>query len=111
MQQAIVKCRPAKVAFGSALVPEHVLCRRYIMMPGHYGINPVSGKPEPVITNPFGASGHIESSAGPTDPEVGFMALQDMAGNWVSILANYWNFLLRRTTVAIGKKVLESSTF
>jgi hypothetical protein len=89
VQEAMQKAQPARIAFGSVMVPEHVLCRRYIMKQGHYGINPVTGLTEAVITNPFGAADHIECSAGPVDPEVGFIALKDMAGNWISILANY----------------------
>lgn len=89
VRSAMMQAQPAQIAFGSVLVPEHVLCRRYIMKPGHYGINPVTALQEQVVTNPFGAGEHIQCSAGEVDPEVGFIAVKDLSGNYTSILANY----------------------
>jgi neutral ceramidase len=89
VQRAIDNIKPARIAFGSVQVPEHVLCRRYIMKPGFVSKNPVTGRPEQVVTNPFGAEDQIEKSAAPTDPEVGYIALQDISNNWMCILANY----------------------
>jgi neutral ceramidase len=89
VEEAISNCRAAKIGFGSVQVPEHVLCRRYFMKPGFISINPVNGQADQVRTNPFGAAGYIEKSAGPVDPEVGFMAVQTLDGQWISVLANY----------------------
>ena len=89
VQEALARCRPAKIGFGCVQAPEHVLCRRYFMKPGFVSINPVNGREEQVRTNPIGAAAFIEKSAGPVDPDVGFMAVQALDGEWISVLANY----------------------
>jgi neutral ceramidase len=81
--------RPAKIAFGSASAPEHLLCRRYKMDDGYIAPNPVTGSTDQVKTNPFGAEAKILQSAAPVDPEIGYMAVQEMDGTWISLLANY----------------------
>jgi neutral ceramidase len=89
VQQAMANCRPARIGFGTVQAPEHVLCRRYVMKAGYAAINPVTGCPDQVKTNPFGAVDQIEKSAGPVDPEIGFVAIQSVNGEWISLLANY----------------------
>jgi neutral ceramidase len=89
VQEAMRKAVPARVGFGSVEVPEHVLCRRYIMKAGYAAHNPVTGKAEQVVTNPFGAEAYIEQSAASVDPEVGYLALQNEHGQWLALLANY----------------------
>jgi hypothetical protein len=81
--------RPAKVAWGSVDVPEHVLCRRYKMTPQYSARNPVTGKLDLVKTNPFDGADQIERGANQTDPEVSFLAIKDIDDRWISILANY----------------------
>lgn len=80
---------PAKIAFGSVNIPEHVRCRRYYMQHGFEAINPVSGEADIVITNPFGNGHLIERPAAETDPQVSYLAIKDLKGNWISLLANY----------------------
>lgn len=89
VQQAIGNFQPARIGFGSVQVREHVLCRRYIMNGGIQPLNPVNGRHDKVLTNPFGAAEHIVMPAGPVDPEVGFIAVQSLNGQWISVLANY----------------------
>jgi neutral ceramidase len=87
--QAIQNTRPARVAFGSVDVPEHVRSRRYFMQDVYSAINPVTGGMDSVKTNPF-ENGHlIDRSASETDPQVSFLAVQDLGGEWISLLANY----------------------
>lgn len=81
--------RPAKVAWGSVDVPEHVLCRRYKMSPQYSARNPVTGKLDVVKTNPFDGSNLIEYGVNQTDPEVSFFALKGMDDKWISVFANY----------------------
>lgn len=83
------KAVKAKIAFGSVAVPEHVLCRRYVMKSDQYGLNPVTGQREMVVTNPLGVENEIESAAAVPDPELAYLAIQDHYGKWISILANY----------------------
>lgn len=81
--------RPAKIGFGSVHVPDHVVCRRYIMKKPFAGANPVSGKIEEVKTNPFGLEHLIERPASTVDPEVSFLAVQGLDSSWISVLSNY----------------------
>ncbi|MEO5997629.1 MAG: hypothetical protein ABIN89_12905 [Chitinophagaceae bacterium] len=80
---------PARVAFGSVDVPEHVRCRRYFLQDECKPANPVNGKIDKVKTNPFGFEEQIVKSVAETDPQVCFMVIQDTTGNWMSLLANY----------------------
>lgn len=87
--KAIQNLRPAKIAFGSVDVPEHVRSRRYFMQENYKAINPVTGNRDLVKTNPFGNGHLIDHPASETDPQVSFLAVQDLEGNWISLLANY----------------------
>lgn len=86
---AIRNLRPARIAFGAVHAPEHLLCRRYEMNADYTALNPVTGQPDPVKTNPFGAENMILNSVAPTDPELGYLAVKGLDGRWISVLANY----------------------
>lgn len=81
--------RPARLAFGSAQAPEHAVCRRFWMREDYTPVNPVSGKQDAIKTNPFGVEKQIISPVSSPDPELSFLAVQDLTGEWISILANY----------------------
>ncbi|WP_138476652.1 hypothetical protein [Dyadobacter bucti] len=89
VQQAIAKMRPATIGFGSVAAPEHLLCRRYEMAEGYTPFNPVTGEPDQIKTNPFGVEDFIVKGIAPTDPELGYLAVKDMDGQWIGLLANY----------------------
>jgi neutral ceramidase len=89
VQQAKQKLRRAKIAFGTVNVPQHVLCRRYIMNDNYVARNPVTGGVDQVKTNPFGAGDQIYQKNASTDPQVSFLALQDSDGKWISVFGNY----------------------
>jgi neutral ceramidase len=86
---ALSRMKPAKVGFGSAMAPEHLLCRRYEMKEGYVPFNPVTGAADLVKTNPFGHEDYIAQSVAPTDPEVGYLAVKGEDGSWISLIANY----------------------
>ncbi len=86
---AMKKLKPAKVSSGSVDVPEHVLCRRYLMKEGYKPINPVTGDTDLVKTNPFGAENLIDRPAASPDPGVGFLAVKGLDETWIAILGNY----------------------
>ncbi len=86
---AIQNLAPAKIAFGSVQAPEHLRCRRYRMTSDYTPINPVTGQPDVIKTNPIGVEDHIIESIAPTDPELGYLAVQDLEGRWIGLLANY----------------------
>ena len=81
--------RPARVGFGAVDVPQHVLCRRYVMRPGYVARNPVTGGTDGVKTNPFGAESLIDHPLAPADAQVSFLAVQGTDGGWIGVLANY----------------------
>lgn len=81
--------RPAKVAFGSANAPEHVVCRRFYMKNGYHALNPVTGGEDKVKTNPFGDEDQIDRRVSKMDTEVSFMAVRGLDDSWISVLANY----------------------
>ena len=80
---------PSKIGFGKVNVPAHVRSRRYFMDNGYEPINPITGTKELVKTNPFGAENYIQNPATPTDPELSYLAIQQLSGEWVTVIANY----------------------
>lgn len=81
--------RPARIAFGSAAAPEHVLCRRYHMKEGYVPFNPVTGGIDQIKTNPFGGEDSILESVAATDPQLSYLAIQGLDGDWIALLGNY----------------------
>lgn len=83
---AINNLEPAKIAWGSGVVQQHVFNRRWLLK------NPLMGplgmidkaKMNPGIGNP-----ELVKPAGPTDPEVSFIALQSKDGRPIAVLGNY----------------------
>lgn len=79
----------AQIGFGSVKVPEHVLCRRYVMKDGFDEANPVNGTVDKVKTNPFRYEHLIERPAAKPNDEVCFLYVKDSHGKPLSLLANY----------------------
>jgi neutral ceramidase len=86
---ALKNMKPAKIASGSVDVPEHLLCRRYLMKESYVPVNPMTGKADQVKTNPFGVEHLIDIPASPTDPGVGFLAVKGLDERWIAVLGNY----------------------
>jgi len=89
VEQAGLKKREAKLAFGSVAIPQHVCCRRYLMMDEFDPINPISGAREKVKMNPVGVEHLIERPAANPDPELCFFGVKDLDDNWISVVGNY----------------------
>lgn len=87
--EAKAKMNPARIAFGSADAPEHVVCRRFFMKEGYVARNPVSGGLDKVKTNPAGDEDQIVKRVSQMDTQVGFMAVQSKDHQWISLVANY----------------------
>lgn len=87
--QACERLTPCMVAYGSARIPEHVVCRRYRMKKDFRPFDPFGKDTDTVVTNPFGQEDQILERAGETDPELAFMALRSLDGPWLGVLANY----------------------
>lgn len=80
---------PAKIAFGGIDVPEHVVCRRYIMDEGYKAYNPVTKGYDLIKTNPVGDEDKILRRASEVDASLNFLAVQGLDGRWISLLGNY----------------------
>ena len=89
VNQALSRLKPAKIGYGSAQVPEYVVCRRYEMEGDYEAKNPVSFQLDFVKTNPFGGENKIIKSNAQPDPQACFLAVKDLENNWISILGNY----------------------
>ena len=87
---AVNNLAPAKVAWGSGSVPQHVFCRRLTVKPGVTYTNQLGqpgdrakmnwSSPEPAVDGDF---------SGPVDPEVFALSLQYADGRPLALFANY----------------------
>ena len=80
---------PARIAYGGADLPSEVHNRRWHMKPGSVGVNPFGSPDDTVKMNPSRASDDLIKPAGPIDPEIAFIVIEDLDGQPVALLANY----------------------
>lgn len=80
---------PARIGWGSGSVPDEVHNRRWYMKEGTIPPNPFGETTDKVKMNPPRASEDLIEPAGPTDPEVAFLALESTDGAPLALLANY----------------------
>ncbi len=80
--------RPA--AIGSAVhpLPEEVFNRRWYLKPGKMPLNPF-GKMDAVKMNPGTDPNVLDHPAGPTDPDITIISVQDAKRKPLALLANY----------------------
>lgn len=81
--------RAARLGWGTVDQPQHLLCRRYRMEEDYQAINPVTGGLDAVKTNPFGDEHRITKATTTPDPELCYLAVQGLDGQWISLLGNY----------------------
>lgn len=89
VELAINKMAPARVAWGSGSVPQHVFNRRWHMKPGTVLADPFGGTNDLVKTNPGIGNPDLLDPAGPIDPELVILAVQTQTGKPLALLANY----------------------
>ncbi len=80
--------QPARIGYGSGSLPDEVFNRRWFLKEGTMPDNPF-GKKDTVKMNPPRASENLVKPAGPIDPEIAFLALEDLNGKPLALLANY----------------------
>ena len=81
--------RPAGVGAAASPLPEEVFCRRWFLKPGKMTPNPF-GQMDQVKTNPGTSPDVIDRPAGPTDPDVTILSVQDAkSAKPLALLANY----------------------
>lgn len=86
--RAINNLRPAKLAFGTVDVPEHLFNRRWHMRPGTVPPNPF-GQTDIVKMNPPAGSPNLMEPAGPIDPAISIIAVRDLQDRPISIFSAY----------------------
>ena len=86
---ALDNLAPAKVAWGSVDVPQHVFNRRWKMKPGGIPATPHGVTTDQVRTNPGVNNPNLLEPAGPTDPQVCFISVQSAEGKPIALYANY----------------------
>jgi neutral ceramidase len=86
---AVNNLAPAQVAWGSGSVPQHVFCRRLLIKDGVTYTNQLGFSTDRAKMNwdsPHPADGE---PAGPVDPEVFVLSVQNAEGKPLALLANY----------------------
>jgi hypothetical protein len=88
IRRAIHNLEPAKIGWATAREPDQVFNRRWRMKPGAIPPNPF-GQIDQVQMNPGQGNPNLLEPAGPTDPEICFLAVQAADGRPLALLANY----------------------
>ncbi len=80
--------RPAAVAVGTQPLPHEVFNRRWFLKPGQMKPNPFGGTDQ-VKMNPPNSPAALDRPAGPTDPAITFLSVQDARKRPLGLFANY----------------------
>ncbi len=80
--------RPAAVGAAAHPLPEEVFNRRWFLKPGKMPLNPF-GKMDQVKMNPGTGPDVLDRPAGPTDPDITVLSVQDTKRKPLALLANY----------------------
>ncbi|MBN2308706.1 MAG: neutral/alkaline non-lysosomal ceramidase N-terminal domain-containing protein [Candidatus Hydrogenedentes bacterium] len=88
VQCALNNLEPAQIGWGSGEEPEQVHCRRWYVDDPSLTLSPF-GHHDKVRMNPPGGHEALVKPAGPTDPEIAFLAVRSVDGRPIALLANY----------------------
>ncbi|MBI5775143.1 MAG: neutral/alkaline non-lysosomal ceramidase N-terminal domain-containing protein [Verrucomicrobia bacterium] len=80
--------RPAAVGASAHPLPDEVFNRRWYLKPGRMPLNPY-GKLDTVKMNPGTSPDVLERPAGPTDPDITVLSVQDPKRKQIALFANY----------------------
>jgi neutral ceramidase len=89
VRRALSLLAPAKIGWGYGEVPQHVFNRRWHLKPGTMPLNPFGNTSDQVKMNPGVGNPNLVRPAGPTDPQVWFISVQNAAGRPLALYANY----------------------
>lgn len=81
--------KPAKVGWSGSDLPDEVFNRRWFLQPGTVPTNPFGEDTDIVKMNPPRNSDILINPAGPTDPEVSVLYVENAKGQPLSVFANY----------------------
>ncbi len=88
VRRAINNLEPARIGWGAGDAPGQVFNRRWFMADGFDLTNPF-GETDQVRMNPPRNHEALADPAGPTDPEIAFLAVESTDGRPMALLANY----------------------
>lgn len=88
IEEAFQSRQPAAVGVASHDLPEEVFNRRWFLQPGRMPPNPF-GKLDIVKMNPGTNPDVLDRPAGPVDPELMVLSIQDQKRKPLALLANY----------------------
>ncbi|MCX6899461.1 MAG: neutral/alkaline non-lysosomal ceramidase N-terminal domain-containing protein [Verrucomicrobia bacterium] len=80
--------RPAAVGTAVHPLPDEVFNRRWFLKPGKMPLNPF-GKLDQAKMNPGTSPDVLDRPAGPTDPDITVLSVQDMRRRPLALFANY----------------------
>jgi hypothetical protein len=80
--------RPAQVGFAAHPLPDEVFNRRWFLKPGKMPLNPF-GKLDQAKMNPGTSPDVLDRPAGPTDPDITILSVQDARHRPLALWANY----------------------
>jgi len=90
--ESIVKAhaalRPAAIGAAAHPLPDEVFNRRWYLKPGKMPLNPY-GKLDTVKMNPGTSPDVLDRPAGPTDPDITILSVQDAKRKPLALFANY----------------------
>jgi len=89
VRRAVNNLRPARIGWGVGQEDRVIFNRRYFMKPGTMPPNPCGKTDDQVKMNPGVENPNVVKPAGPTDPALPVLAIQDPEGTPIAILANY----------------------
>jgi len=88
-RMAVNRLQPARIGWAVGREERLVFNRRFFMKPGTIPPDPFGKTTDRVQMNPPVGSPNIVRPAGPTDPEVGVVAIESLDGKPISVLGNY----------------------
>lgn len=80
--------KPAAVGAAAHPLPDEVFNRRWYLKPGKMPLNPF-GRLDKVKMNPGTSPDVIDRPAGPTDPDISIISVQDAKRKQIALYANY----------------------
>jgi neutral ceramidase len=90
VMRAVTNLEPARIAWGTGQMPQHVFNRRWLLKDGVTETNPF-GEKDRAVMNPGGLiRARLLKPAGPTNPEVYCLSVQALDGRQLALMANYW---------------------
>ncbi len=86
--RAHARLKPAALGHAAQPLPDEVFNRRWFLKPGKMPLNPY-GKLDTVKMNPGTDPATLERPAGPTDPDLTVLSVQDTRRRPLALFANY----------------------